>query len=78
MRWLSLGVCVPLFFLGFLALLKPRHYQETLVRLSARLPDQKAAGPAVRFLNGKYFIPLLRLWSLLTIGIAVAILRTIV
>ncbi len=78
MRWLSLGLCLPLFLLGFWALFKPRRYQEILIRLTARLPDQKAAAPTIRFLKGRYFIAFLRLWSLIAIGMGLAILCNVV
>ena len=77
MRWLTIGLCVPIFVIGFWGLVLPHTYQKALVGLSGRVPDQKAIAPFVRFLNGRYFIPLLRAFSLFPIGLAVAILLTL-
>jgi hypothetical protein len=77
MRWLTVGVCVPLLIAGVWCLLAPRHYQQHLLHLSARLPDQQSVAPFVRFLSGKHFPLLLRLFSLLPIGLAVSLLTTI-
>ena len=77
MRWLTAVISVPLLIGGVWCLLAPRHYQQTLLHLSARLPDQQSVAPFVRFLSSKHFPLLLRVFSLLPIGMAVTLLTTI-
>ena len=77
MRWLTIGLCLPLFIVGFWGLFMPHSYQKALVGVSGRLPDQTAIAPFVRFLNARYFILFLRLFSLFPIGLAVGILFTV-
>ena len=77
MRWLTIALCLPLFGFGIWGLLMPRSYQKTLVGLSGRLPDQTAIAPFLRFVNGRYFVWLPRVFSLFPIGFAVALLRTV-
>jgi hypothetical protein len=77
MRWLTAGISVPLLISGVWCLLAPRHYQQRLLHLSARLPDQQSVAPFVRFLSNKHFPLLLRVFSLLPIGMAVTLLTTI-
>ena len=77
MRWLSVALCLPLFGVGIWGLFMPRSYQKTLVDFSGRLPDQVAIAPFLRFVSGKYFVWLVRFFSLLSIGFAIALLRTL-
>ena len=77
MRWLTVALCLPLFGVGVWGLLMPRSYQKALIGISGRVPDQSAIAPFLRFVNGRYFVPLLRLVSLFPLGLAVALLRTI-
>ena len=77
MRCLTIGLCVPMFVIGLWGLTLPHTYHKALVSLLGRLHDQKAVAPFVKFLNGRYFIPLLRAFSLFPIGLAIAILFTL-
>jgi hypothetical protein len=77
MRWLTIGLSLPLFTLGFWGLLMPQSYQKALVGLSGRLPDQARIAAFVRFVTGRNFILLLRLFSAFPIVLAIGLLCTL-
>jgi len=77
-RSLITVVCLLMFFVGGWGLLKPHSLRRGVLDISSRMPDQSRVGPFVAFLNGRYFILLLRIFSLFPIGMGVALLRTIV
>jgi len=77
MRFLTIGLCLPLFLVGILGVVFPRQYRDALIGMSARVPDKSSMDPFVRFFRGKYFLLFLRVFSLFPIGMAVALLRTI-
>jgi hypothetical protein len=77
MRWLTIGLCLPLLLIGFMGLFAPHQTQTALLRLSSRLSDQSSIAPFVRFLKARHFVLFLRLYSLVPIGMGVALLWTI-
>jgi hypothetical protein len=76
-RSLIVVLCLLMFFIGCWGLFMPHTLRKAALGIFGRLPDQTQARPVISFLSARYFILLLRLFSLFPIGMGVALLRTV-
>jgi hypothetical protein len=78
MRWLTGCLCLALGGAGAMGLFFPHQYRKALLGFLSRAPNQESSAGFIKFVNHRQFILLVRLFSLIPIGIAIAILRTII
>lgn len=77
MRWLKAFLCLPLCGAGLLGLLFPQEYRSSLLKFFSRAANQENLAPFMKLVNYRHFILLVRLLSILPIGVAIAIFRSL-